>query len=279
MTPAAPRRSARCHNLVPGLAGWLAAVLAVAGCGPSRPPPAPPRTELVVFAAASAGDALEQIKAGFEKQSDMPVRINVGSSAALAAQIAQGAEADLFLSASEEWAADLNARHLVVHRRNLLGNALVLVVPADSRLAISGPADLLAPDVAHVALADPETVPAGKYAKAALTALGLWDKLKDKIVPGGDVRQTLVYVERGEAEAGIVYATDAAASSGVKNVHTFDPVLTRPILYSLMAIKTRQFNPVARSFFDYLGSPAATEIFEKHGFWVLPDESRGGAGR
>jgi len=123
----------------------------------------------------------------------------------------------------------------------------------------------------HLALADPEAVPAGIYARQALTRLGLWDRLKDKVAAAQDVRQALVFVETGAAEAGIVYATDAAASAKVRVAMGIDPGLTEPIRYPLVLLKSAESNPAARAFYEFLGSAEAAGVFRKHGFVWLGD--------
>ena len=138
------------------------------------------------------------------------------SSSTLAQQIVHGAEADVLLSADTKWADYLADNGLVAQRRDLLGNRLVIVVPKDGKIDVRKPEDLLAAGIEHLALGEPQSVPAGRYAKQALSKLGLWPRLEAKVVPAGDVRQALAYVETGAAEAGIVYATDAAVSKRVR---------------------------------------------------------------
>ena len=179
-------------------------------------PNANPGETVLVFAAASTTDALNEIKAQFTKDSGIAVETSYAASSALAQQIVNGAEADLFISADTKWADYLANKDFVVRQQNLLGNRLVIVVPGNSKLDIKKPADLLAAGIEHLALGEPESVPAGRYAKQALTRLGLWDHLKDKVVSAEDVRHALTYVETAAAEAGIVYATDAAISKKVK---------------------------------------------------------------
>jgi molybdate transport system substrate-binding protein len=237
-------------------------LLLTGGCTADAPPPA-----LVVFAAASTADALEELKLRYQQEHGGEIEISYGGSSHLAAQIGQGAPADLFLSASEEWADTLAARGLVAERHNLLGNELVLIVPADSQRNISTPADLTRDRVSHLALADPQAVPAGKYAREALEKLGLWQPLEKKVVAGADVRQALMYVERGEADAGIVYASDAALTSQVKVVHHFDPALSSPIRYPWVRLKDSSLE--ADGFYDFLRSAQATKVFQQKGFIVL----------
>jgi molybdate transport system substrate-binding protein len=188
----------------------------------------------------------------------------------LAQQIELGADAHVFLSASEEWADRLDRRGFVAQRRALLGNRLVVVVPIDSNLSIDEPSDLAASQVEHLALADPEAVPAGVYAKQALTKLDLWDDVAGKIVTAEDVRQVLSFVETGAAAAGIVYATDATASARVRVAWRFSPDVTGPIVYEVILLKTARGETAAESFYNYLRSPDAADVFRKRGFIVLP---------
>jgi molybdate transport system substrate-binding protein len=249
---------------------------AIAGCGtatsektdaaPGNPAVKGPVT---VLAAASTTNALDEIKAKFAGQSDAEVRISYAASSALAQQIARGAEADLFLSADAKWADHVESNAAVAKRRDLLGNRLVIVVPADSKLDLKEPDDLRSAEVQHLALADPEAVPAGRYAKRALTELHLWDGLKGKVAAAEDVRHALTYVETGAAEAGIVYATDAAVSKKVKVVFSIPADLTGPVCYPLLLLRPPADNPAAAAFYDYLGSPEAKRVFEKYGFTVF----------
>ena len=157
----------------------------------------------------------------------------------------------------------------MVRRQDLLGNRLVIVVPADSKIDVKKPADLLAAGIEHLALGEPQSVPAGMYARQALTKLGLWDQLKPKVVSAEDVRYALIYVETGSAEAGIVYATDAAISKHVKVVAEIPEKLTGPVRYPLLLLKHGQRGAAAQAFERYLTSPTAAKVFQKYGFTVL----------
>lgn len=222
---------------------------------PSVPDP------VTIFAAASATDAVETVARAFGEARGVRVRTSFAGSSTLARQIEAGADADLFLSAGEEWADYVASRLPVAARRNLLANRLVAVVPTRSSLRIAGPEDLLAPEVQRIAIADPEAVPAGIYARRALERLALWDRLKDRLVPAADVRQALLYVERDEADVGFVYATDAAIGQDVRTVLQLDPA--EPILYPLLLLND---DPDTRRFYDYLDSPQAARIYRRLGF-------------
>ncbi len=224
---------------------------------------------VVLFAAASATDAVTEITAAFERETGTGVDCNFAASSALARQIETGAEADLFLSANEKWADVLQREGRIAMRVDLLGNVLVVVVPIDSRLAIGRLEDLTGADVARISLADPDSVPAGIYARQSLTRLGLWDRLQAKVVRGFDVRQALLFVERGEAEAGLVYATDAAISQAVRVALEIDPALSDPIRYPLALVKSGIERPAARQLFQYLQSDSASQVFRRFGFKIV----------
>ncbi len=179
----------------------------LAGCGASKP-------QVIVFAAASTQETIQAIGRDFEAQTGTHVTSSFSASSTLARQIEQGAGADLFLSADEHWADYLADKGVVLERRDLLANRLVVVTPADQPLPLRNLADLADDKVKHLALAlDP--VPAGRYAREALKNAGIWEQVQQRVREAGDVRATLTLVVRGEAEAGLVYATDAAASDKV----------------------------------------------------------------
>jgi molybdate transport system substrate-binding protein len=252
--------------LVPGLSGCGGGTELDTGKAPS---------EVMLFAAASTTNALDEIKARVRESRDEQVRTNYAGSSTLAQQITHGAAADLFLSADPKWAGYLEEKGLVSRRRDLLGNRLVVVVPADSGLPVAKIEDLAGEQIERLALADPAAVPAGVYAKEALTKLGLWDRLRKKVVAGDDVRRALFFVETGNAQAGIVYATDAAISRKVRVAVEIDPGLTRPIRYPLVLLTHGAKNPAAVQWFEDLGSPQSAEIFRKYGFTVLEPAAGG----
>ena len=226
---------------------------------------------VLVLAAASTTAAIDQVRDTFLKlHPGVKVNVSYATSSALAKQIAAGAEADIFLSASSQWAGFVAERKLVEKQRDLLGNELVIVVAKDSKLVIKGPQDLVQSGIRHLALADVKAVPAGVYARQALEKLNLWEQLEARATGAADVRQALAFVENGAAEAGMVYATDAAASNQVKVVARIDVKLTDPIRYPLVLLKHGTGNPAAVALYDFIGSPAATAVFQKQGFTVLP---------
>jgi len=229
----------------------------------------PAQTTLTISAAASLKDGLAEAETTY-RQSHASVSFsnNFGSSGALAMQIDQGAPADVFLSAAAKPMDDLQAKGLLVAgtRRNLLRNTLVLIAPLDSKLRdFQG---LAGSSVRVIALGDPASVPAGQYGKQTIVALHLWDQLNPKFVLAKDVRQVLTYVETGNADAGLVYATDAQASSKVRVVATAPESSHDAIVYPAAVVKGSHSKDAAQKFVDYLGSPAARAIFVKHGFTI-----------
>lgn len=224
---------------------------------------------VTVFAAASTGDAIEAINKLFSEETGITVRTSAAGSSTLAQQIEHGAPADLFLSANEKWCDYVDQQKLVARRCDLLGNQLAIVVPISAERAISSPTDLPSDQVEHLALADPQAVPAGIYAKQALEQLGLWDRIQAKVVPGKDVRAALAYVETAAAEAGVVYTTDAAASRSVEIAYVFPTDLTEPIVYPLALLKAAEEKPSAVRYFEFLTSSQAAEVFAAHGFATI----------
>ncbi len=231
---------------------------------------------MTVFAAASTSDAVERIAAEFQQQHAVDVQVSCASTSALAQQVVHGADADVFLSADRQWADFLEEKNHVVRRSELLGNRLAVIVPAGSKIEISQPKDLLDSQIRHLAMADPDTVPAGIYAQQALHKLGLWKDLRAKVVAGGNVRQALAYVETGAAEAGIVYTTDARISEKVDVRLRLDPELSAPIRYPALLLEHGRNNPAATAFYEYLQGPEAAAVFAQSGFEVRP---QGGGAR
>jgi molybdate transport system substrate-binding protein len=228
---------------------------------------------LTVFAAASLTDALKDVSTLWTKAGHPALRLSFASSSTLARQIEQGAPANVFASADEKWMDYLADRNLIVSdsRRDLLGNDLVLVAPADRTQHVSiGPgfdlASLLGPND-RLAVGDPAHVPAGIYAKQALTKLGLWDAVSSRLARSDDVRSALLLVERGEAPLGIVYATDAAVSKQVMIAGTFPADSHDPISYPFAVVKAGD-TPEGREFMGFLQSPPAREVFANRGFKV-----------
>jgi molybdate transport system substrate-binding protein len=229
--------------------------------------------DVVVFAAASLTDALDEAVKLFERQGGTPSKISYAASSALAKQIENGAPADIFISADLGWMNYLDQRHLIqpATRKNLLGNRLVLIAPADSDLKVElkpGLDLVLLLKGGRLAMADPDSVPAGKYGRAALETLGVWNSVRTAVAPAESVRAALLFVSRREAPLGVVYATDAAADPRVKVVGVFPEDTHPPIIYPA-ALTTESKNPNAALLLEFLGSQAAKPAFEKRGFMVL----------
>jgi molybdate transport system substrate-binding protein len=229
--------------------------------------PSSAQTQLTISAAASLKEALTETETAY-KQSHANVDLsnNFGSSGTLATQIDQGAPVDVFLSAAAKPMDDLEAKGLIVGgtRRNPLRNTLVLIAPLDSKLQnFQG---LTGSSIRTIALGDPASVPAGQYGRQTLVALHLLDKLNAKFVLAKDVRQVLTYVETGNADAGLVYATDAQASGKVRVVASAPESSHEPIVYPVAVVKGSRNEGAAREFVKYLSGPAAQAIFVKHGF-------------
>jgi molybdate transport system substrate-binding protein len=229
--------------------------------------------KLVIFAAASLKDALDEVNAAYQREKKQKTTTSYAASSTLAKQIEAAAPADIFISADLDWMDYLAKRNLIKPetRTNLLGNRLVLIAPADSTVTLAiGPNFPLAQALGNdrLAIADPNSVPAGKYGKAALEALGVWSSVAGKLAPAENVRATLLLVSRGEAPAGIVYQTDAAVEKGVKILGTFPENTHPPIVYPI-AVVASSINPKAAGYVAYLKSPAAQSVFEKQGFTVL----------
>jgi molybdate transport system substrate-binding protein len=228
---------------------------------------------LTVFAAASMKNALDDVNAAYTKKTGVKVVASYAASSALAKQLEQGAPADVFVSADTDW-MDYGIQKKFINgptRVNLLGNAIVLIAPKDSRISdvkISQGFDLarLAGD-GRIATGDVVAVPVGKYAKAALEKLGAWDKAAPKFAMAENVRAALTLVARSEAVLGIVYSTDANVEPGVKIVGTFPDDSHPPIVYPVAATTTAK--PEASAYLGYLRTQAARDIFEKYGFTFL----------
>ncbi|HEY5239328.1 MAG TPA: molybdate ABC transporter substrate-binding protein [Rhizomicrobium sp.] len=228
--------------------------------------------DVTVFAAASLSDALTEIGKNYEAKTGQHVVFSFAASSALARQIEASKGADIFVSADTDWMDELDSKGLIAKdtRKNLLGNSLVLISPADLKVPLKiAPQFALAKALGNgrLAIAEPGSVPAGKYAKAALTSLGVWSDVANHTAPAENVRAALAYVARGEAQFGIVYRTDALAEKKVRIVDTFPETSHAPIVYP--AALTKDANANARGFLDYVEGADARTVFEKDGFTVL----------
>lgn len=256
---------------------WLGAVLALMGMLAVPLTARAQKTEtatVTVFAAASLKNALDEAAAAYTAASGNMVSASYAASSALAKQIEQAAPADIFISADLEWMDDLDRKGLVAKttRHNLLGNTLVLVAPASSTLALKiepgfGLAGALGEG--RLAVGDVKSVPAGRYAKASLEALGVWASVEGKLAPAENVRAALALVAQGEAPLGIVYKTDAAPEPKVKVIGEFPESSHAPIIYPIAMTARAEQSAAARSLLAFLRAPEAAAIFTKHGFQVL----------
>jgi len=231
------------------------------------------QNKLVIFAAASLKDALDDVNTAFQRDKGQETTTSFAASSTLAKQIEAAAPADIFISADLDWMDYLAKKNLIKPdtRTNLLGNRLVLIAAADSSIKLDiGPNFPLAQALGNgrLAIADPNGVPAGKYGKAALEALGVWSSLADRLAPSENVRATLLLVSRGEAPLGIVYQTDAVADKRVKILGAFPENTHPPIIYPIAAVAAST-NPGSVGYIAFLKSPAARPLFEKWGFAVL----------
>lgn len=227
-------------------------------------------SDIKVFAAASLTDVLQEIAKDYAAKSGDQVRFNFAGSNVLARQIEQGAPADIFISADEAQMENVAQAGLVAAatRRDLLSNTLVIIAPRNSPLGQIQPADLARTGIKRIALADPRTVPAGVYSKAYLTKLGLWAKLESKVVPTANVRAALAAVESADADAGMVYRTDALAGHDIKIVFSVPRADGPKIAYPIALVKTSAGSAAAKKFLAYLESPEARAVFEKNGFLI-----------
>jgi molybdate transport system substrate-binding protein len=227
------------------------------------------KAQLTVFAAASLTDALQEVSDAFTKGGGAPVRLSFGASSALARQIEGGAKADVFFSADIDWVDYLQARNLTdaSTRQDVLSNRLVLIAAADSKINLHiAPNFPLAAAIgkSHLATGDPDSVPVGRYARSALTTLGVWNDVADRVVRADNVRVALAYVARGEAALGIVYTTDALIEKKVRVVDTFPANTHLPIVYPI--VLTRTASPEAKSYAAFVAGSQAAAIFKKYGF-------------
>ena len=229
------------------------------------------KSPVIVYAAASLTNALNDIGNAYMSESKVTVKFSFGASSTLARQIEAGAQADVFVSADIEWMDYLQQHHLIdaTTRQNLLGNALALIAPANStiQLKITHGFPLAASlGDERLAVADADSVPAGKYARAALTSLGVWDDVSGKLVRAENVRAALAYVDRAEAPLGIVYQTDAHIDHKVRIVDRF-PAGSYPAIIYPVALTTSA-KPDTKEFIAYLRGATASDIFKTYGFTV-----------
>lgn len=224
--------------------------------------------ELLVSAAASMKDSLADIKTAYEgKNNNVKLTFTFGASGALQQQIENGAQVDVFISAATKQMDALKDKGLLLDetRREFLQNEVVLIVPKDST-AVTDFKDLTSDKVKHIGLGEPKGVPVGQYAEEVLTKLQLLDKIKNKVVYGNDVKEVLTWVETGNADAGIVYSTDAKVSDKVKVAASAPKDSHKAVLYPAAVIKSSKNAEAAKAFTEFLYSNEAKPVFEKYGF-------------
>lgn len=230
------------------------------------------KPELLVFAAASLTSVLGELSTAWQASSGVQVKTSFAASSVLARQIEAGGRADVFISADQEWMDYLQSRDLIAKssRRNLAGNRLVLIAPADSKVELKiAPGFKLAAALGRGRLStgDPDTVPVGRYARSALVSLGLWDEIQDRLVRADNVRSAMMFVSRGEAPLGIVYTTDAKVDPTVRIVDTFPENTHAPITYP--GAVTIGSNNYAASFLEFLSKPESQDTWRRFGFVEL----------
>lgn len=253
---------------------WISLVVgATLASGSGLGPAAAQSRDVLVFAAASMKNAMDDVARHWEAKTGKTVKVSYASSNSLIRQIEQGAPADIYISANPKWMDYGQTKNLIKpeSRANVLGNHIVLIAPKDSTVTVKiGKGFDLAAALkgGHLAMAIVNAVPAGIYGKAALVSLGVWDSVKDKVAQAQNVRAALALVERGEAPLGIVYQTDAVASKSVKVIGTFPDDSHPPVIYPI-ALTKDSTNPDAVDLLNYIRSPATKLIFERWGFTVL----------
>lgn len=225
--------------------------------------------ELLISAAASLTDALEELKATYEEEHEgVKLTYNFGSSGKLAKNIENGAPSDVFLSASTKDMDDMADKGLIrgESRVDFTSNALVLIANKDSDSTVRSFEDIEPAEIQHFAVGEPETVPVGRYTKETFEHLDLWNVLQDKLVLGSDVRQVLTYVEMGNADYGVVYSSDAFISDHVKVLAESDPEWHAPIVYPGAVVEASKHQEAAQDFLDFLTSDSGKEALQKFGF-------------
>lgn len=231
--------------------------------------------DLLIFAAASLKPALDEIIATSDAKAIGEIHASYAASSQLAKQIEAGAPAALFISADQDWMDEVASKRKIVSdtRVDLLGNALVLVAPKDSKLAlkIAPKFDLVGAlgEDGRLALGEPNSVPAGKYAKASLTELGVWETVRPRVVSADNVRAALNFVVKGEAPLGIVYRSDAVSEPAVRVIDSFPANSHAPIVYPA-AVLAEHDTPAAHRLLDLLHAPSTQAIFRRHGFDAPP---------
>ena len=246
----------------------LVCILYLSGCTQNiQDKPMSNSKSITICAAASLKEALDEIKPKFEQSKNINLFFNLAASGTLQKQIEEGAPADLFISAGKKQMDALENKNLIdkASRKDLLKNRLVLIVSKEYKDKVKTAADLVNLD-SKISIGEPETVPAGQYAKESLNNMNLWDELYSKMIFAKDVKQVLTYVEKGEVAAGIVYTSDATGLKDSVSVQTFDENTHSPIAYPVAIVTASKDKNSAEIFIDYLMSDEAQQVFKKYGF-------------
>ncbi len=224
--------------------------------------------EITVFAAMSLTNALTDIEKEYVKKHKVRVSYNFAASTTLQRQIEKGASADVFISASDIQTDALEKLGLLAvnSREDILTNELVIVAHKESEISINDPNDILQNAISRLAIGQPEIVPAGFYAKEVLKHFDLWDRIQPQLIFGTDVRATLAYVSTGNVDVAFVYQTDTTVSERVKVIYRFPPNTHSTIAYPAAILKDSKQKKIAKEYIDFLKTPAAYLIFDKHGF-------------
>lgn len=253
----------------------LAVIFTFTGCGNSpqndNSSKGESTKEVYIVAAASMTDAIQEIGANYEKEHpNVKLTYNFGSSGALQTQIEQGAPADVFISAAQKQMNALAEKNLIDKstRKDLLENKVVLIVPKDSDLALSDFTQLATDKIKKIALGEPKAVPVGQYSEEIFSNLNILDAVKQKAVYASDVRQVLGWVETGEVDCGIVYATDAAISDKVKVLLEAPANTHKPVIYPIAMVNSSKNPDIAKDFIAYLSRDEQKAILAKYGFDV-----------
>lgn len=226
------------------------------------------QTEIIVSAAASLRDVMEAIQPVYQREnSNIRLTYNFGSSGSLQQQIEQGAPVDVFISAAPRQMNELQEKGLILSetRKDLLKNSIVLITPKNNP-RVQNFQDLTNSQVQRISIGEPESVPAGRYAREVLTSMNMFDQLRSKLVFARDVRQVLTFVETGNVDAGMVYTTDAKISDQVSIVATAPAGSHSPIVYPIAVIKDSRNPEAAKGFIRFLSSNTAKSLFERYGF-------------
>lgn len=252
---------------------FMSLIFALAGCQPAaKEEKKSEPVALTISAAASLKEAMTEIQSLYlEESPETTLTLNFGSSGSLAQQIQQGAEVDVFMSASAKDMTTLKDAQLMNDDtiKNLLGNEVVLVVPKDSTATITSFDQLVDPVTTKIGIGEPSSVPVGQYAVDVFNFYNIMEQIQSKIIYGKDVKEVLTWVETANVDAGVVYSTDARASSNVKIAATAPADSHKAIIYPAGVVKASKNNDAAVAFVTYLSSDAAKAVFEKYGFTIL----------